>query len=177
MDKKTLRKHIRNLKAVRTEEENRRASEQLMCRIEAHPRFVCAETVLFYHSLPDEVYTHDFIRKWASRKQILLPVVVGDTLEIRRFSAETAMNKNAYGIAEPTGCPFSDIAHIDLAIIPGMAFDRDGNRLGRGKGYYDRLLSCLRNTGVYKIGLCYDFQLLPQVPAEAHDVPMDEVIC
>ena len=61
---------------------------------------------------------------------------------------------------------------IDLILVPGMAFDAMGNRLGRGKGYYDKVL---RHTPAYKIGVCFDFQFLKAVPTEAHDVRMDNV--
>jgi 5-formyltetrahydrofolate cyclo-ligase len=77
---------------------------------------------------------------------------------------------------EPTGEVFSvDSYHeIDLAVIPGVAFDRHGARLGRGKGYYDRLLSLMLNA--YKIGICFPFQLLEHIPSEPHDVLMNEVV-
>ncbi len=131
--------------------------------------------MLLYHSLPDEVDTHALIRRWAGRKRILLPVVVGDDLELRLYAGDDRLAPGAFHIEEPRGEPFTDYAGIDLAVIPGVAFDRAGNRLGRGKGYYDRLLPRLADT--YKIGLCYPFQLADSLPAEAHDVRMDEVVC
>ena len=75
---------------------------------------------------------------------------------------------------EPSGELFDDYAAIDLAVVPGMAFDIQNNRLGRGKGYYDRMLPKLVNA--YKIGVCFSFQRLPGIPAEGNDVKMDEVI-
>ena len=77
---------------------------------------------------------------------------------------------------EPQGKDFTELEKIDLAIIPGMAFDKEGNRLGRGKGYYDRLLQQLRDCTIYKIGICFDFQFLDHIPTEPHDIPVDEVI-
>lgn len=150
------------------------ASADVLSRLEAHPAFRQAHTILLYHSLPDEVNTHDFIRKWSAQKQILLPVVIGNDLELRRYTNPQDLKKGAYGIEEPVGEPFTDYASIDLAIIPGVAFDAQGNRLGRGKGYYDRLLPRLPHT--YKIGICFPFQLLEEVPTEALDVRMDEVL-
>lgn len=140
-----------------------------------HPRWQTAHCVLLYHSLPDEVDTHEFIRRWNSRKCILLPVVIGDDLELRQYTDDSHLTEGAFHIDEPIGTPFTDYAAIDLAIIPGVAFDRNGNRLGRGKGYYDRLLP--RIPAAYKVGLCFRFQLLDEIPAEAHDVRMDEIIC
>ena len=130
--------------------------------------------MLLYHSLPDEVDTHAFIRRWSARKRILLPVVKGDDLELRLYTGDDCLTEGAFHIDEPTGTAFTDYAAIDLAVIPGVAFDRRGNRLGRGKGYYDRLLP--RIPTAYKLGLCFPFQLLDQIPAEAHDIPMDEVL-
>ena len=150
------------------------ASADVLNRLEAHPVFQQAHTILIYHSLPDEVNTHDFIRKWSAHKQILLPVVIGDDLELRRYTGSADLKKGAYGIEEPVGEPFTDYDSIDLAIIPGVAFDTHGNRLGRGKGYYDRLLPRLPHT--YKIGICFPFQLLEEIPTEALDVRMDEVL-
>ena len=138
------------------------------------PRWQEARTVLLYHSLPDEPDTHAFIRQWTGRKRILLPVVVGDDLELRAYAGDETLQTGAFRIAEPTGKAFTDYAAIDLAIVPGMAFDRRGNRLGRGKGYYDRLLPRLV---AYKIGLCFPFQMVEDIPAEAHDVRMDEIVC
>ena len=77
-------------------------------------------------------------------------------------------------IEEPTGDETTDINAIELIIVPGVAYDRRGNRIGRGKGYYDRLLS---STSATKIGVGYDFQLIGEdIPAEEHDVAMDIVI-
>ena len=72
------------------------------------------------------------------------------------------------------GEQFTDYDKIDLALVPGMAFDAAGHRLGRGKGYYDRFLG--EHPHIYKIGVCFPFQRVAEVPSEAHDVVMDEVI-
>ena len=130
--------------------------------------------MLLYHSLPDEVDTHDFIRKWSGLKRILLPVVRGNDLELKPYTGDDRLTEGAFHINEPTGTAFTDYAAIDLAVIPGVAFDRWGNRLGRGKGYYDRLLP--RIPTAYKLGLCFPFQVVEQIPAEAHDISMDEVL-
>lgn len=129
---------------------------------------------MLYHSLKDEVDTHAFIRKWSRKKRILLPVVVGDDLELRIYTGPEDMTIGAYGIKEPIGELFTDYAAIDFIAVPGVAFDRSGNRLGRGKGYYDRLLP--RIPSAYKAGICFPFQLVEEVPAEAFDIRMDEVI-
>lgn len=153
---------------------HRSQSAEILAALEAHPAFRAANTILLYHSLPDEVDTHDFIRKWSNRKRILLPVVVGDDLEVRIYTSPADLATGAYGIEEPTGALFTDYAAIDFIVVPGVAFDRSGNRLGRGKGYYDRLLP--RIPSAYKAGICFPFQIVEEVPAEPFDICMDEII-
>ena len=148
-----------------------------MCRLESHALFRAAHTVLLYSSLPDEVDTHTFIRRWEGRKRILLPVVVSDSkLELRVYTGSSNMRRGAFNIDEPAGAAFTDYGSIDLAVIPGVAFDRHGNRLGRGRGYYDRLLARLGRVGVPTIGVCFDFQKLDAIPAETHDIAVGEVL-
>ena len=173
-------------------------SAEILAALEAHPAFRAANIILLYHSLPDEVDTHEFIRKWSTEKQILLPVVAGNDLELRAYTGPTDLAVGAYGIEEPTGALFTDYAAIDFIAVgaygieeptgalftdyaaidfiavPGVAFDRRGNRLGRGKGYYDRLLP--RIPSAYKAGICFPFQIVEEVPAEPFDIRMDEII-
>lgn len=149
-------------------------SVEILAALEAHPAFRAANTVLLYHSLDDEVDTHAFIRKWSSSKQILLPVVIGDELELRIYTGAEDMEISHYGIEEPVGEAFTDYDSIDFIAVPGVAFDQKGNRLGRGKGYYDRLLPHIPSA--YKAGICFPFQLVEEVPAESYDVRMDIII-
>lgn len=89
------------------------------------------------------------------------------------------MEAGAYGIMEPEGPAFTAYDDIDLIIIPGVAFDVKHNRLGRGKGYYDRFLQQMqqmRQTHAYKIGVCFPQQLVDSIPVTAYDIPMDEVV-
>jgi 5-formyltetrahydrofolate cyclo-ligase len=153
-----------------------RASHPLT-KLSKHPRLADARTVLLYSALPDEVPTLPLLnRLTAEGKTVLLPRVVSDTdMELRRYTGPNDLEPGAFGIMEPTGELFTDYDLIDVAIVPGMAFDREGHRLGRGKGYYDRFLARLPH--IYKIGICFPFQLVDKVPADVHDILMDEVIC
>lgn len=174
MDKKELRKEIRLLKSTFTAEEKRVLSSEIMERLEKNEHFINARWMVCYWSLPDEVYTHDFINRWAAEKNILLPCVCGEELELRLFSGkENLCPGEGYAIPEPKGECFTVYEKIDLVIVPGMAFDKWGNRLGRGKGYYDRFL---KNCTAYKIGICFPFQFRDIVPVDPLDVPMDEII-
>ncbi len=143
-----------------------------MALLEEDPLFRQAHTLLFYHSLPDEVNTTAFIEKWYQAKELLLPAVKGEELELHRYTGPEKCRTGAFGIIEPHDSLFTDYEWIDLAIVPAMAFDLAGNRLGRGKGYYDRLLPRLSCP---KVGLCFSFQLLDQVPAEPFDVPVNRI--
>ena len=148
-------------------------SAEILAALEAHPAFRAAHIVLLYYSLKDEVDTHEFVRKWSREKRILLPVVVGDDLELRVYTGPEDLATGSYGIEEPTGELFTDYAAIDFVAVPGVAFDNAGNRLGRGKGYYDRLLPRLT---AFKAGICFPFQLVKEVPAEPFDIRMDTII-
>ncbi len=176
MDKHELRKLIRSAKSGYTAEQRSHLSASVLSRLEAHPRYQTARTVLLYHALPDEVQTAPLLHRYHEEKTILLPVVVGDDLELRVYRGAAHCHTGAFGIPEPTGEAFTRYEEIDLAVVPGMAFDACGNRLGRGRGFYDRLLPALRRAGVYIIGMGFPFQHVAHVPAEAHDVPMDEVL-
>ncbi len=182
--KADIRRDMRRRKAECPIDERTTLSARITAALTQHPRWQAAQTVLLYHSLPDEVYTHDLIRQALDeRKKVLLPVVVGDDLELRPLQHEDDLQEGAFHILEPQGIEFTDYDAIDLAVIPGMAFTRDGRRLGRGRGYYDRLLSRLTRSKdslspqhTYTIGLAWPFQILTDLPTEPHDITLDEVI-
>lgn len=167
-----LRKEIKEEKSRQPAQELAAASSAILSRIERHPRFIAAKTIMLYHSLPDEVYTHTFIEKWHTSKKILLPVVKGDILELRHYTGKSNLQTGAFRIEEPVGENFTSYDEIELGIIPGVSFDRQGNRLGRGKGYYDKLLPLL---DAYYIGICYGFQAREEIPSESFDRKMNEV--
>ncbi len=172
-NKKSLRRRIRELKAAMTLEERKSLSLSLCRRILASPRWAEAQVVLLYHALPDEVDTRLLLDEGLhAGKTLLLPSAQSDgTLLLHRFDGSTSIG--TFGIQEAQGSLFTDLAAIDLVIVPGLAFDASGHRLGRGGGYYDRLL--LR-MGAYRIGLCFPSQLVDSVPCEPHDMVMDEVV-
>jgi 5-formyltetrahydrofolate cyclo-ligase len=171
--KRELRKQIASIKRTHSASSLESLSQAVLASLETNAVFKAASTVLLYHSLPDEVRTAEFVERWHCAKRILLPVVVDDDLELRVYTGRDSMRVGAYGILEPTGPLFTDYDSIDLAVVPGVAFTRDGVRLGRGKGYYDRLLPRIKSP---KVGICFPFQILESIPAEPLDVKMDEVV-
>ena len=175
--KQTLRALIRAQKKLYTAALLAAMSEDICLRVLASAWWQEASTLLLYYPLPDEVDVCPLISEAHERgARVLLPVVVGDELELRLYEGESSLREGAFGIKEPTGdlFPFGQYDEIELAVVPGMAFDRGGHRLGRGKGYYDRLLPRLPNAR--RIGICFPFQLLDAVPSDVHDVPMKSVM-
>ena len=172
MEKKDLRKHIKELKKQHTAEQLEIQSKAIMQKVESHPDFAKANIVMLYYSLPDEVQTAEFIALWRNKKQIILPTVVGDDIVPVKLETNTSFAKGDFDIQEPQSEPYT--GEYDLIIVPGVAFDKNGNRLGRGRGYYDRFLC--NHTNVKKIGICFDFQLVDEIPTEPTDIRMDEII-
>lgn len=176
MDKKELRKQIRDRKRQFTADELNELSVPVMNRLLGMHEVINAKTILLYYSLPDEVNTHQTVELLARQgKTVLLPKVIdGENMEIRIYESPEDLTEGSYGIMEPNGKLFTDYGMIDTAVIPGMSFDADNNRLGRGKGYYDRFLKNIPQA--YKIGVCFDFQKEQNIPHDEYDIKMDTVI-
>ena len=173
--KKKLRKQITQLKQNYTIESLRELSKEVIELLKKEEVFDTANMVLLYHSLPDEVYTHQLIEELTHTKTIVLPVVVNDILELRSYKGKEDLKLGSYNIWEPTGEVFTNYDEIDVVIVPGVGFDSIGNRIGRGKGYYDKLLP---KIAAKKLGICFPFQYLTKerIPTEPHDIPMDKII-
>lgn len=173
-EKKILRKKVKELKAQFSLEQKKEKSVAIWQKVEALKIFQEAKITMLYWSMDDEVFTHDFVLKWVKKKKIILPSVQGDNLILKEFKGLEDMKAGAsFGIMEPQGKDFTDINAIELIIVPGVAFDKQNNRMGRGKAYYDKLL---KNSNAYKLGVCFDFQLFDEVPVDEFDVKMDKVI-
>lgn len=175
MEKTEIRKIVRGLKKEVPLEEKKRRSRPIMERVSTLPAFEQAKTVLLYWSMDDEVYTHEFVRQWYERKRILLPCVDGDDLLLRQYTGPESMQPGPqFGIPEPTGEVFTELEKVEMIVVPGVAFDRKNNRMGRGRGFYDRLLKSTPNA--VKVGVAFDFQIFDSIPVESFDVPMDFVV-
>lgn len=172
MDKKELRANIKLLKKQHTKEQLLEQSEIILSKLEQHPDFQKASIVMIYSALPDEVQTQAFLEKWRHKKKIILPTVVVDDIIPVELAENTGFAVGDFNILEPQNEPYT--GGYDLIVVPGVAFDRNGNRIGRGRGYYDRFLC--KHLNVKRIGICFDFQLVDEVPTEPNDIIMDEVI-
>ena len=168
---------MRELKRAVPADEKLRRSDTIMAQVERQDAFAKAKVVLLYWSMPDEVQTHSFVNRWYRDKVLLLPCVDGDDLRLRRYTdPECMVAGEQFGIGEPSADTpeWTDLDAVEVIIVPGVAFDRDGNRMGRGRGFYDRLLKSTPNA--VKIGVAYSFQLIDNVPVEPHDVKMNLII-
>ena len=179
LNKNELRALIRERKQQFTQQQ----LGELSATIVAHCRefLMLMDNIVAYYSLPDEVCTHELLDELvAAGKTVYLPKVVSDTeMVLCQYTGHDSLQKGAFGIMEPTGAvlPKDKYDDIKVVLVPGVAFDKENRRLGRGKGYYDRFLSSFsqpRSAVFY--GVCFDFQRVDAIPAEAHDVCMDGLI-
>lgn len=174
-DKKQIRQRIRLLTGIMSQKQKEMQSAVVWNRLEQTVFFRMATDILIYWSMDDEVQTPAFIEKWAFAKHFYLPSIQGDELVVKRYTGHGNLMSGAqFGIPEPEGEPVTDLSIITLVIVPGRAFDLEGHRLGRGRGFYDRLLPLMTNA--VKAGICFDCQRIPSVPADGNDIKMDVVI-
>jgi 5-formyltetrahydrofolate cyclo-ligase len=174
--KAALRKHIR----ARLEKISPavRAVESIELCERLKPQLRSARTILFFAPLPGEIDLWSLLEETVQEgKAVALPwfdpaTQTYLTRRVENPAGEIVAGK--FGVREPApGCPEIPPEKFDLILVPGVAFDLSGNRLGRGKGFYDRLLAGI--SGV-KCGVGYDFQLLEKIPAEPHDAKMDFIL-
>lgn len=159
------------------EEEQLCAGSLIQEALVALPVYAAAATVALYANFRGEVPTSGLIRHGlAAGKVVLLPAVAERGLVFRQISGEADLLPGRFGIPEPVrSCKIFVPEAIDLFVIPGVAFDLQGYRVGYGRGYYDRALHRFESGGKL-IGVCYDFQLVDEIVGEPHDVIMDWVI-
>lgn len=162
--KESLRKTMREAAKLRINDRSQ------LHRLRTWPVWEKARTVCAFCALPSEP---DVLDPWPSDKQIALPRIEGDELIFRWVSSREGLVAGQFGIMEPTPDAVSAGCDFDLILVPGLAFDRQGGRLGRGRGYYDRFLS--RASGIIA-GVCFEDQLIGTVPLDPHDVRMDVVV-
>lgn len=148
-----------------------RAQQQLL-NLDSFSR---AEILALYSPVNNEVCTNRLLTvALAQGKQVCFPRVCGETMQFVALDSVAELQPGAFGVAEPVGQNVLSVGQIDLIVVPGVAFDRNGFRLGYGKGFYDRELS-LVSPATVSIGLCYDFQLCERLPIEDHDQSLDYI--
>lgn len=178
MDKKELRKQIKEKINKMTAAQKELQSLRICEKIVATPEWESVENLLLYAALPDEVDLGVlFVSALSSGKTIWLPVVDGEILRIRKYEEGKLSVSEGFHIVEPTEESTElqpcDFGKIDLAIVPGRAFTMEGDRMGRGKGYYDRFLS---QASCKTFGVGFDCQIVETIPVEQWDKKMDRII-
>lgn len=174
-DKSALRASVRAARASLSAEERSSASARLVSRLERMPELRRARTVVLYAATSDEIDPAGLLGHLVRRQaRVLLPRVAGERLDLVTTSDLSTLRLGYRGIAEPVGIAV-DPAVVEVAVLPGVAFDLAGGRLGQGGGHYDRLLARLPDTAL-RVGACFACQVVPRVPREDHDAPVDVVV-
>ena len=174
--KKQMRALIRKTTGRLERAEIEIMSSQAEQKIESMVRFATADVIGGYSALADEISITGILQRWHCRKTVALPVIEGGIMVFREYTGEANLNPGPFGIREPQRGRLILPEEIELMLVPGMAFDSDGYRLGRGRGYYDKYFALPGADKIYKIGICMPHQIMEYVPHEPHDIPMDEIL-
>ena len=151
------------------------ASESIRTSIPSLPRWQEARVIAAYAALPGEPDLRPL--DWCQSRLVLLPRIDGETLVFHAVKSPAQLKPGAFGVLEPDPgeCPSADPASAQIIFIPGLAFTAGGQRLGRGRGYYDRLLATLPSS-VLRVGVCFPWQMVDAMPTELHDQSVDLVL-
>jgi len=178
-NKKILRAAIQKRRDSLTEEKRAAASKRIAERFFRTEAYKNSRNILIFYPFRSEVNTVLIIeRAFNDGKKIVLPRVEGKNLELYFVKdLKTQLRPGTFGIMEPDPrfCLKAKTSEIDLAVIPGVCFDRKMNRIGYGGGFYDKLIPSL-GMHIIKIALCFEVQVLPSVPSETHDSKVDSII-
>ncbi|UCD28809.1 MAG: 5-formyltetrahydrofolate cyclo-ligase [Planctomycetota bacterium] len=179
MTKKDLRQHIRGLLSALAPQKLHEQSVKACSLLIETREYKRSEIILVFLSLPNEIDTTPLVLDaWRNRKRVLAPKVNWDQrrmlpIEIRSLSDD--LDESRYGLREPAnGNPFP-ITDIDMVIVPGLGFDLQGHRIGRGRGFYDHFLAHEDWHGI-ACGLALEQQVIDEVPIAEHDIPIDMLV-
>jgi 5-formyltetrahydrofolate cyclo-ligase len=178
--KKDVRRRVKAAMEAQGASDRAKKSAAIAEKLFSHEAFGRAKCVAFYVSMPHEVATDAMIDRAISEgKRVTVPRCDMETVELtfHEIADRSMLQAGTWGILEP-GPRAAKVVHpdaLDFVVVPGVAFDRAGNRIGNGKGFYDKFLKKLR-PGTPKVALAYAIQLVPEVPVEPHDVKLDGVL-
>ena len=179
--KQTLKQQIFEKRNSLPKEEIREKSIKIKNNLFSLKEFNVAKNIMLYVSFNTEADTQKIIKELLNKKEktIVVPYVTkGDfKLHLSELKSFNELKPKTFGILEPREMYIREFNpdKLDLVIVPGIAFDKKGHRIGYGYGYYDRFLKTIKKKAV-KIGLAFDFQLIESIPEEEHDVPMNIVV-
>lgn len=172
-DKKRVRELLAQKRRLLSKEDIAEQSSKVVAAVEQMPSFQSAKTVLIYYPTHNEVDLLSLIKRYKKEKTFLFPVVHRKTMTACPYEGNAKMHRGKFNIPEPTTEPY--VGDIDLILVPGVGFDKSGNRLGRGGGYYDKFITRLGRKTLL-VGVGYDFQLVEEVPANRWDKRLDYVV-
>lgn len=173
--KEKLRQEILEKRNLLERKEVIKKSKKIIRKLKSLKEFKKAKTIMFYVSKDNEVFTHDIIKKMIGRKEIIVPVTdfKNKALILSELNDFSELEPGYYSVLEPKNVKEVSIDEIDIVIVPGVVFDKKGNRIGYGEGYYDIFL---KRTKALKIGLGFDFQIVDKIETERYDIPVDVVV-
>lgn len=176
--KSQLRKRVLNVRNNMSKEDVKKNSNAIMDKITSLDIYKQSKVVFIYMDFKNEVMTSNLIKRMLSeKKRVVIPYTdsINTVLIPSEITKESDLKQNSFGYYEPKSILPVNIEEIDLVIVPGVVFDKNLNRIGFGKGYYDKILNRLKPSAK-KVALAHDFQVLEDIPAEEHDVKMDMII-
>ena len=173
-DKKNIRAEVRRRIKLLSEEEKQSSATAIFAKIEATEAFAKAECVALFVAMWDEVPTTETLERWRGLgKHVVIPRVEGDIMRYYDYHPDR-MIVGAFGIIEPVGNKEVSADAIDLMIVPARAFTPNGDRMGRGGGFYDKYMS-LEGFRAVKYGVAFACQIFDTLPTDPHDISVDEV--
>lgn len=171
--KKEIRLRMLERRKSLSKEEVMKRSEGVIENLINLEGFRESKNIMFYVSYDNEVFTHQLIMESFSTKRVIVPLLKDDEILPIEIGSWEELERGAYGILEPPDKEPFPLDLIDIVLVPGIAFDEKGNRIGHGLGYYDKFLR--RFNGI-KIALAFDFQVLKEIPSLDHDKKVDLVV-
>lgn len=176
MPKRSIREAILSQRRHLSAEVCFARSLKVQQRVLQTPIYQQAETLALYSPVRNEVFTEEIFQSALDhRKRIAYPLVRGNEIDFIEVVRREDLQPGTFGVLEPCSGATIGVRDLDLLVVPGVAFDLAGHRLGYGKGFYDRALHLIAGQGRL-IGLCFEMQIVNELPAQSHDVRMDLIV-
>ena len=174
--KRELRTRMQAVRKVIPVEACAERSTRANARVIELPEFARAKVIVGYSAIRKELDPSELLRMAAEHgKRVGLPRVDGGVLSLHEYKPGDQLEESGWGILEPlSAAPGIAAESVDLVVVPALALDSAGHRIGYGRGFYDRLLPLMASA--FRVGVAYDFQLVPEIPHEPHDVVMHCVV-
>lgn len=148
-------------------------SKEIKRNLQTLPEYQKAESVMSYVSKGNEIDTHNLLQEMLeNKKKVFVPFIKENIIKVSELKSLNELVKGNWGVPEPAE-PVETTHTADIVIVPGLAFDSGGNRIGFGKGYYDRFLAQYK---ALKIALTPEEQIMQELPCESHDIPVDIIV-